>query len=77
MEKPMFDWLDIETAPMDEEKRLFYAPANKKASNRNAQPVQIRVDRRRKKYGMGFAGEYPETPYTHYMELPDLPKPAA
>lgn len=73
----MMEWQPIETAPMDEEKRLFYAPANKKASNINAQLVQIRVDRRRRKYGMGFAGEYPETPYTHYMELPAPPKPAA
>lgn len=69
----MSEWRDIALAPRDGTKLLCYSPGAKKAVNENAIGEQMRTDRWVLKYH-GFAAEYPEARYTHFMFLPDPPK---
>lgn len=69
----MADWRPIETAPKDGTRALYYQPGNPKASNRRARSAIIRTDSFNKLWPQAHH-QFPESPYTHWMPLPEPPE---
>jgi len=68
----MNQWQPIETAPKDGTWCLFFQPENKKAMMPKAKRQRCSVDAFDKEWPKARY-QMPETPYTHWMPLPEPP----
>ncbi len=70
----MSEWQPIESAPRNtEEPYVCYSPGNNKAHNQYAREPYYHIDGFSDRWPNG-RNQYPEAPYTHWMQLPPPPE---
>jgi len=67
-------WEPIETVPKgSDDPYICYSPGNKRALTEYARDPHVHIDGFSERWPKG-RNQYPESPYTHWMPLPEPPK---